>query len=54
MNDIPEVPEHEQWDAASPGGAAVRGEAAGPGLGLGHQEAGPGQRDFTVQYSTVQ
>ena len=58
MNDIAEVPEHELGDATIPGGAAVRGEAAGPGLGLGFKEAGTGQCGYTVQnsiwYSTGQ
>ena len=54
LNYFAEVPEYEQWDAASPGGAAVRAEAAGPGLRLGHEEAGPGQLHSTLQGSTVQ
>ena len=44
--DIAEVPEHELGDAAIPGGAAVRGEAASPGLG--HEEAGTGQHNYSV------
>ena len=50
--DIAEVPEHELGDATIPGGAAVRGEAADPGLG--HEEAGTGQCGYTVQYRTQQ